>query len=82
MKLRAQLEPVMEIENPESVKNCAEWLGIKFISKIAVETEIKAKTLVTVRVRGLDIRRELKIVYQTDKHLGRGAHAFIEMASD
>jgi len=75
------VETVMEMENPESVKKAVQsGLGIAFISKFAVETELKAKTLVVVRVRGLDIRRELKIVYRKDKHLSRAAQAFIEIA--
>ena len=75
------VQPIMEMENPESVKKAVQnGLGIAFISKFAVETELKAKTLAAVLVRGLDIRRELKIVHRTDKHLSRAAQTFIEMA--
>jgi DNA-binding transcriptional LysR family regulator len=75
------VETVMEMENPESVKKAVQsGLGIAFISMFAVETELKARSLVAVRVRGLDIRRELKIVYRKDKHLGRAAQTFIKMA--
>jgi DNA-binding transcriptional LysR family regulator len=74
-------QTIMEMENPESVKKAVQsGLGIAFISTFAVETELKAESLVVVRVRGLDIRRELKIVYRKDKHLTRPAKAFIEMA--
>lgn len=74
------IEPIMEMENPESVKKAVQsGLGIAFISRFAVETELKAKSLVAVRVSGLDIRRELKIVYRKDKHLGRAAQTFIQM---
>lgn len=75
------VETVMELENPESVKKAVQsGLGIAFISMFAVETELKAKSLVAVRVRGLDIRRELKIAHRKEKHLGPAAKAFIEMA--
>jgi DNA-binding transcriptional LysR family regulator len=75
------MEPIMEMENPESVKKAVQCgLGIAFISKFAVEPELEAKSLVAVRVSGLAIRRELKIVYRKDKHLGRAAQTFIEMA--
>ena len=67
-------------ENSESVKKAVQSGGIAFISKFAVETELKAKSLIAVPVRGLDIRRELKIVYRRDKHLSRAAKTFIEMA--
>jgi DNA-binding transcriptional LysR family regulator len=55
-------------------------LGIAFISRFAVETELKARSLVAVHVKGLDINRELKIVSRKDKHLGQAAQAFIDMA--
>ena len=80
-KRDVEMNTIMEMENPESVKKAVQsGLGIAFISKFAVETELKAKTLVNVHVRGLDIQRELKIVFRKDKHLGRAAQAFIEIA--
>jgi len=73
--------PIMELENPESVKKVVQsGLGIAFISRFAVETELKARNLVAITVRGVDIRRELKIVHRKDKHLSRVARIFIEMA--
>lgn len=76
-----KVETVMEMENPESVKRAVQsGLGLAFISRFAVETELKAKSLVAVRVNGLDINRELKIVRRKDKHLGRAAQTFIDMA--
>jgi hypothetical protein len=39
---------------------------------------LKAKTLLTVKVQNLQIRRELKIVYRKDKHLSPAARAFLE----
>src|SRR6185503_18954338 len=80
-KADLEVETVMEMENPESVKKAVQsGLGIAFISKFAVDTELKAKRLVAIRVKGLDINRDLKIVYRKDKHLGRAAEAFIDMA--
>jgi DNA-binding transcriptional LysR family regulator len=78
-----QLETVMEMENPESVKKAVQSsLGIAFISKFAVETELKAKALAAIRIiPKLAISRELKIVYRKDKHLSRAARAFIEIAN-
>ena len=80
-KIGLQIESLMKMENPESVKKAVQsGLGIAFISKFAVEAELKARTLVAVRVRHLDIKRELKIVYRKDKHLSHAAQTFIEMA--
>jgi LysR family transcriptional regulator, transcriptional activator of the cysJI operon len=75
------LEAVIEMENPESIKKAVQsGLGIAFISKFAIATELTAKTLTAIRVRDLAINRELKIVQRKDKHLSRAALAFIEMA--
>ena len=77
-KSRIEVEAVMEMANPESVKKAVQnGLGIAFISSFAVETELKAKTLVAIRIRNLEIRRELKIVYRKDKHLSPAATAFL-----
>lgn len=54
-----------------------DW-ALHFISAFAVESELKAKTLLTVKVRNLQIRRELKIVYRKDKHLSPAAKAFLD----
>ena len=76
-----QLEAVMEMSNPEAVKQAVQGgLGLAFLSRFAIAAELKAKTLVPVSVRGLDVRRELKIVHRRDKHLSRAARAFIETA--
>jgi DNA-binding transcriptional LysR family regulator len=76
-----QLQAVMEMSNPEAVKQAVQGrLGLAFISRFAVAAELKAGTLAAVRVRGLDVRRELKIVHRRDKHLSRAARAFIETA--
>jgi DNA-binding transcriptional LysR family regulator len=78
-----ELDAVIEMENPESIKKAVQsGLGIAFISKFAIATELRAKTLTAIRVRDLTINRELKIVHRKDKHLSRAAVAFIEMARD
>lgn len=83
-KLRAsgmELATVMEMNNPEAVKKAVQsGLGVAFLSRYAVETEVKAKTLVAVRVKDFPLDRELKIVYRKDKHLSRAALAFIKVA--
>jgi len=78
-KCHIEVEAVMEMANPESVKKAVQnGLGVAFISAFAVETELKAKTLVALKIRNLEIRRELKIVYRKDKHLSQAAKAFLD----
>jgi len=78
-KYRIEAQAVMEMANPESVKKAVQnGLGIAFISAFAVESELKAKTLRAVKIKNLEIRRELKIVYRKDKHLSPAAKAFLD----
>ena len=85
-KLKAvgvQLETVIEIGNPEALKQGIQsGLGVAFLSKFAIVAELRAKTLVAVKVRGLTVTRELRIVYRKDKHLHRAAKAFIAIARE
>jgi len=76
-----QAKVVMEMSNPEAVKQAVQGgLGLTYLSRFAVAAELKAGTLAVVRVGGLEVRRELKIVHRKDKHLSRAARAFIEAA--
>ncbi|HWP48650.1 MAG TPA: selenium metabolism-associated LysR family transcriptional regulator [Candidatus Limnocylindrales bacterium] len=76
-----QVKAAVELGNPEAVKQAVvSGLGIAFLSKFSVETELKAKVLVIVKVQELSISRELKMVYRKGKHLSRATKAFIEMA--
>ena len=80
-KWNLQAEAIMEMENPESVKKAVQHgLGIAFISRFAIETELQAGTLCPLKIRDVDIFRELKIVYRKDKHLSRAAQTFIGLA--
>jgi DNA-binding transcriptional LysR family regulator len=71
----------MEADNPGVAKQAVQsGLGIAFLSHFAIRTELRAKTLRAVKVQGLDIRRELKIVHRKDKHLSRAARVLIDTA--
>jgi LysR family transcriptional regulator, low CO2-responsive transcriptional regulator len=80
--LNVHLEILMEMDNPEAVKHAVQGgMGVAFISKFAVETELKAKILAVAKVAGFSVVRELKIVYRKNKHLSRAAQSLIEMAT-
>jgi DNA-binding transcriptional LysR family regulator len=71
------------LSNPEAVKQAVRGgLSFAFLSRFAVETAVKTKTLVAMKVKGLLLTRELKIVYRKGKHLSRAATAFIETAQE
>jgi len=71
----------LELGNPESVKQAVmSGFGIAFLSRYAIETELKAKSLVARRVQGIHIDRKLRIIYRKGKHLSSAASALIETA--
>jgi LysR family transcriptional regulator, low CO2-responsive transcriptional regulator len=75
------ISAAVEMDNPESVKQAIiSGIGIAFLPTSAIETELKAKSLVARNVQGIHIDRELKIIYRKGKHLSRAACAFIETA--
>lgn len=55
-------------------------LGISFISKFSVATELKAETLFSPKLKGVKIYRELKIIYRKGRHLSRAENVLIEMS--
>lgn len=74
-------EASLELGNPEAVKLAVkDGLGIAFLSRFAIEMELKAKSLAVLKIPSLDINRELKIIYRKGRHLSRAAIAFIETA--
>jgi DNA-binding transcriptional LysR family regulator len=80
-ELDLSLEPAIELDNPEAVKQAVICgLGIAFLSKFAIEMELEVKCLAVVKVQGLRINRELKIIHRKGKQLGRAAIALIETA--
>jgi DNA-binding transcriptional LysR family regulator len=79
--LDVQPRDSVELGNPEAVKQAVKnGLGIAFISKLAVEAELKSKILIVIGTKDLASRREMKIVYRKERHLSRAALALIEVA--
>jgi len=74
-------DSALELGNPEAVKQVIkDGLGIAFLSRFAVEAELTTKSLAALKVQGLDLNRELRIIFRKGQHLNRAASAFIEMA--
>lgn len=77
------VQPLDSVEpgNPEAVKQAVKnGLGIAFISRLAVEAELKSKALITIGTFDLGSSRDMKIVYRKERHLSRAALALIEGA--
>lgn len=71
---------VMEVENTEVIKAAvSEGLGISIISLARIQQEIKTGLLMPVRISGISIRRQFKLIMLKDKNLSRPMKAFLEL---
>jgi DNA-binding transcriptional LysR family regulator len=80
-ELNVQALDSVELGNPEAIKQGVKsGLGIAFISRLAVETELKSNSLISVGRKAFASKREMKIVFRKERHLSRAVLAFIEIA--
>jgi DNA-binding transcriptional LysR family regulator len=54
--------------------------GVAFMPEISVENEIARGELVRIRVRELQIKRKLRLIYRKDANLSHAARAFLKVA--
>jgi DNA-binding transcriptional LysR family regulator len=58
-----QLQLAMELDSTEAIVSGVEaGLGVGFVSELAIRKEIRLKTLATVAVQGLEIRRAFSLI--------------------
>jgi DNA-binding transcriptional LysR family regulator len=78
----AQPRIAMEVESSELLKRLiGAGLGMGFLPRAVVATEVAAGTLSTAKVEGMRILRELALVFRKERPLSRAAHAFLEIAT-
>lgn len=66
----SELNVVMECSSPEGIKEAViKGLGLSFISKLAVEDDVKAGRLKIVDIKGLNIKRDFFLVTSNVKTL-------------
>ena len=77
------LDVRLELGLQESVKSAVEaGFGVTFISRAAVESELKTGTLASARVRGLEPVRQISLVRASGRVRTRLAEAFVEFARE
>jgi DNA-binding transcriptional LysR family regulator len=82
LRLRG-VEPKLELGLQESVKSAvAAGYGVSFISRSAVEGELRAGTLATVRVEGLEPARQIYVVRARGRAPTRAVEAFLAFAKE
>lgn len=72
---------VMSFSTTEAMKRVVEGsLGVAVVSRKAVSWELQAGSLRRITVRGLNLRRDLMVVWRRDRELPPSLRALIEMA--
>jgi DNA-binding transcriptional LysR family regulator len=67
------------LNNTEAIKRAvAADIGIAFISQMAVKDEMESGRLVNVKLNGLPITREFKLIWHKDKYRSPLLNAFIQ----
>ncbi len=71
----------MELDSSELLKRfVSAGLGLGFLPRYAVKDDVAAGTLRIVAIAGVDLRREMALIYRKDKALGRAGRIFREIA--
>jgi DNA-binding transcriptional LysR family regulator len=82
LRLRG-IEPKLELGLQESVKSAvAAGYGVSFISRSAVEGELRAGTLAAARVEGIEPARQIYVVRARGRAPTRAVEAFLDFAKD
>ena len=70
----------MELDHTEAIKQAVMGgLGVSFVSAHAVRRELSAGNLISVRVRGLALRRHFHVIHAPRRPLSASAQAFVRL---
>ncbi|MBI4463090.1 MAG: LysR family transcriptional regulator substrate-binding protein, partial [Acidobacteria bacterium] len=75
----------MDIEMPtvETIKKMVQdKIGVAFVPRMCVQSEVAAGQLVEVPVRELQVARKIHLVHPARRHLSHAASAFLELVKD
>ena len=69
----------MELNSLEAIKNAVQsGLGAAFLPVISIERELLAGTVHKPIVQDLEVKRELKLIYNPGRYTSKAAKAFSE----
>jgi DNA-binding transcriptional LysR family regulator len=81
--LPSELNVIIECSSPEGIKEAViKGLGFAFISKLAIEEDIKSGKLKIVPIKGLDIRRDFFLVTSNVRTLHEPAGRLVSFILD
>ena len=74
-----ELKIEMELNSIEAIKNAVQaGLGAAFVSVTAIEKELKMGVLHRAYIEGVEVRRTLYVLINTNRYRSKAAEAFIE----
>jgi DNA-binding transcriptional LysR family regulator len=74
------LKNIMELGTTDGIKKAVEAnLGISIVSKYVVALEVKLGLIKAIPLRGIDLKRDLYLVFHKDRYLSEAARAFISL---
>jgi len=77
------LRPAMELDHTETIKRAVmAGLGVAFVSRYAVEDEVRTGRLRTVSVQRMNIRRHFHVIHDERRPLSASARAFTSFLSN
>ncbi|DBB03856.1 TPA: hypothetical protein ACH3X1_012948 [Trebouxia sp. C0004] len=77
------LQVVLEVNSVEAIKSSVACnLGVAFVSKLAIEQEVKAGQLHAMEVEGIPLTRSLRCVADPARYQSRAVQAFIDIMFD
>lgn len=79
-KHRVLLNMPIEMPTVETIKKLVETqMGVAFVPRMCVQSELAAGQLVEVPVRELPVARKIHLVHPAHRHLSHAARAFLEL---
>jgi len=80
--LNLELKASMQFNCVEAIKKAVEAkLGVSIVSKYAISSEIKSGTLTILNVTGIDLKRNINLIYHKEKRFSPLGKAFLEFVT-
>ena len=78
---KLQIERAIEASGIETVKRIVQvGAGIACVSKAAVSREFKARRLSQINVTGLNLHRDIILLFHKQKYVSQALHQFLQFA--
>ena len=78
-KIANELRVLMELGSTEAVKRAVEQnLGISIVMNCCVSRELKFKTLKSIKIAGVDLKKKISVVHLKEKYLTPSYNEFVK----